>query len=585
MALFRCKICGGDLIFEEGKDICKCEYCGSEQTVPKSTDESRLNLFNRANVLRLKAEFDKAAELYERILEMDETESEAYWGLILCNYGIEYVEDPRTKKMVPTCHRASYDSITSDPDYKKAIRYADVIRKSVYIKDAKLIDTIQKRILDIAEKEDSYDIFICYKEADENGKRTPDSVLANELYHRLRQEGYRVFYAAISLEDKIGEEYEPYVFSALSTSKIMLVVGTKPEYMNSVWVKNEWSRFLKRMKRENGNFANKLLLIPCYKDMDPYELPEEFAHLQAQDLSKLGAVQDIVHAIKKNINNDQIKKKGTIEKDYVLVSHTNVDTLLKRGQMELEDGDFEAADGFYEEALNQDPECAKAYLGKFLAEKELTSLKAFLYEKVDDMVKVSTHMKEACLEEHVHINEMAKNYAVPGYLDEDDIIGMYNFNRMYRSAFEEREKQRNGFLFILEQEKYLKRARQYADGDFEKTLNRDIEDALKILNDRTEKAKRDDEIQKERIRKEYREFIKATDEEVKELHEEALLQKASGKAPKVNYQANETKQEFDYNDIKRLKEHDSDKSGMDGLTALYITIFIVAIILIVFRFI
>ena len=32
------------------------------------------------------------------------------------------------------------------------------------------------------------------------------------------------------------------------------------------------------------------VLIPCYKDMDAYELPEEFAHLQAQDMSKIGFI-------------------------------------------------------------------------------------------------------------------------------------------------------------------------------------------------------------------------------------------------------------------------------------------------------
>ena len=38
-----------------------------------------------------------------------------------------------------------------------------------------------------------------------------------------------------------------------------------------------------------------------YRDMDPYELPEEFAHLQAQDMSKIGFINDIVRGIKKVI--------------------------------------------------------------------------------------------------------------------------------------------------------------------------------------------------------------------------------------------------------------------------------------------
>ena len=76
----------------------------------------------------------------------------------------------------------------------------------------------------------------------------------------------------------------------------MLVVGTKPEYFNAVWVKNEWSRYLKLLKKDR-----KKLLIPCYRDMDPYTLPDEFAHLQSQDMSRIGFIQDLIRGIKKVI--------------------------------------------------------------------------------------------------------------------------------------------------------------------------------------------------------------------------------------------------------------------------------------------
>ena len=64
-------------------------------------------LFNRANVLRMKSEFDKAAEVYEKILQSSDREAEAYWGLILCKYGIEYVENLKTFKRIPSYHQAS----------------------------------------------------------------------------------------------------------------------------------------------------------------------------------------------------------------------------------------------------------------------------------------------------------------------------------------------------------------------------------------------------------------------------------------------------------------------------------------------
>lgn len=367
MALLKCKMCGGDLEIADGISIAECEYCGTKQTVPKAINENLQTLFNRANTLRIKSEFDKAEKIYEKIIQADSKQAEAYWGLILCKYGIEYVDDPATFKKVPTCHRASYDSIIADDDYKSAIENADMTQRGIYEEQAKEIDRIQKDILALAQKEETYDVFLCYKETDANGQRTQDSVIANDIYYQLKQEGLKVFYAAITLEGKLGSAYEPIIFAALNSAKVMLVIGTKPEYFNAVWVKNEWSRYLKIIKKDRSK-----LLIPCYRDMDAYELPEEFAHLQAQDMAKIGFINDIVRGIKKVAKKDEPKQ--TVVKETVVTTspvNANISPLLKRAFMFLEDGDFESADEYCEKVLDQDPENAQAYLGKLMAELEV----------------------------------------------------------------------------------------------------------------------------------------------------------------------------------------------------------------------
>ena len=89
MAVFKCKICGGTLNVSEGATIAECEYCGVKQTLPKLTDERRLNLYDRANHFRRNNDFDKAESIYEQILNEDNTDAEAYWSIVLCHYGIE----------------------------------------------------------------------------------------------------------------------------------------------------------------------------------------------------------------------------------------------------------------------------------------------------------------------------------------------------------------------------------------------------------------------------------------------------------------------------------------------------------------
>ncbi len=366
MSLFKCKMCGGDLEIVEGASIAECEYCGTAQPVPKVVDGNLKNLFNRANALRIKSEFDKAEKIYERIIQADSTQADAYWGLILCKYGIEYVDDPETYEKIPTCHRASYDSVIADDDYKAALANADMSQRILYEKQAHEIDRIQKDILALAQQEEAYDVFICYKETDPSGARTHDSVIANDIYHQLTGEGFKVFYAAITLEGKLGSAYEPIIFAALNSAKVMLAIGTKPEYFTAVWVKNEWSRYLKIVKQDHSK-----LLIPCYRDMDAYELPEEFAHLQAQDMSKIGFINDLIRGIKKVTQKDEPKVvETTVVQQTVVAAGDNPNTasLMKRAFMFLEDGDWASAKEYCEKVLDIDPENAEAYLGKLMAE-------------------------------------------------------------------------------------------------------------------------------------------------------------------------------------------------------------------------
>ena len=107
------------------------------------------------------------------------------------------------------------------------------------------------------------------------------------------------------------------------------------------------------------------LLIPCYQDMDAYELPEEFAHLQAQDMTKIGFIFDIVRGIQKVLRKDSMLESSTSSASSM--EQKTALPLVKRAYMFLEDGEWSKADDFCEQALNIDPENAVAYVGKLMA--------------------------------------------------------------------------------------------------------------------------------------------------------------------------------------------------------------------------
>lgn len=363
--IIKCKMCGGDIDFIPGATYGTCEYCGSTSTIPQAEDENKLNRYNRANHFRRQCEFDKAVAAYEKILEQDDTDAEAHWGAVISRFGIEYVEDPATHQRIPTCHRVQVASILTDEDYLAAVENApDEESCRIYQEEAARIAEIQKGILAISANEKPYDVFICYKETDENGQRTRDSQWAQDVYYGLTEQGLKVFFSRITLEDKLGQQYEPYIFAALNSAKVMVVIGSRPEYFNAVWVKNEWSRYLSLMKHDH-----KRLLIPCYRDMDPYDLPEELSMLQSQDMSKIGFMQDLLRGVQKVMQ--QPTSAPQVVRVETATAETNapgVTSLLKRAALFLEDGDTASAREYYDRVLDIDPECAEAYMGKVCAE-------------------------------------------------------------------------------------------------------------------------------------------------------------------------------------------------------------------------
>ena len=472
MAVFKCKMCGGDLPNIAEGNVVECEYCGSRQTIPTADNEKKVTLFARANRLRFGCEFDKAAGVYESIVAEFPTEAEAYWGLVLCKYGIEYVDDPKTGKKIPTCHRSSFDSVMEDDNFDQACENADAVARKVYRDEAKQIEELRKRIIEVSGKEEPYDIFICYKETDENGSRTLDSVLAQDIYNALTEKGYRVFFARISLEDKLGQEYEPYIFAALNSAKVMLAVGTDYEYYNAVWVKNEWSRYLALIAA-----GQKKALIPCYKNIDAYDMPKEFARLQAQDMGKVGAMQDLLRGIEKIIGGKQEESKPqsagvdvaqivqqVMKQNVSVGGESNAAALLKRGYMALSDGDWEKANEFFDRVLDGDAENAEAYMGKFLARKKKNSMEGWAETFAKQTFQPVTLTLNITDEQQQHIAVAMQQNTVQGYLNSVEISQLYPKKQTYASYVNNAKKNLNRMRKECEGKDFV-RAMQFAQGE------------------------------------------------------------------------------------------------------------------------
>ncbi len=294
--VLNCQCCGAPLKITGS--VCECEYCSSINIIGGAA-ANYINQLNRANKLRQQCEFDPAYNIYDTILSENTPSVDVLWSQALCEYGIEYVPDPVSSKYFPTLHRIKEISFLDSRCFTEAMELANDEQKEQLKKSAEEIERIQKEYLNIAANEKPYDVFICYKETDtKSGEMTEDTKLAEELYFELSNFGFKVFFARETLKDKLSVNYEPYIFAALKSARAMAVIGSKAEYFTSVWVKNEWGRFLKLTETH----PEKKMFFACY---NPEEMPRAFASKQAQLLGEDGAIKNLAANIVKFLAGNQ----------------------------------------------------------------------------------------------------------------------------------------------------------------------------------------------------------------------------------------------------------------------------------------
>lgn len=283
MEILRCVQCKGDIAVEDNGLIGRCLACGSVYYFKTEKNSRIISLLNQANISRLRGDYDGAILAYQIALKEDETDADAYWGITLSTFGIEYVED-KSGKFIPTCRRTIPHSILTDENYLSALRYASHEQSEEFQRQAKEIDELQTAIKEKIKDEQDYDVFLSFKSNDANGNATQDRFIARNIFNELDKRGIRTFFSEVSLKNRLGQDYEPIIYKALYTSKVFILIATQDEYIQSSWVKNEWSRFRDRMTDEGVDNA----AFAVFKDIKLNQLPPIFRN-QGIDLSKYPA--------------------------------------------------------------------------------------------------------------------------------------------------------------------------------------------------------------------------------------------------------------------------------------------------------
>jgi hypothetical protein len=89
-----------------------------------------------------------------------------------------------------------------------------------------------------------FEVFLSFKHGDAERRRTRDAELATEVYDYLSARGLRVFFSAESLREDGVAAFQQEVYAALESCRVLIVVGTSRERLESPWVRHEWHTFL-----------------------------------------------------------------------------------------------------------------------------------------------------------------------------------------------------------------------------------------------------------------------------------------------------------------------------------------------------
>ena len=315
----------------------------------------------------------------------------------------------------------------------------------------------------------------------------------------------------------------------------MLALGTSYDDYNDVWVKNEWNRYLEiAVKNKNK------CLIPCYKDVDEYDIPKEFAGLkvcqlgnddtfnniiaeianvvkpesvnqpesqteqaqvetavQAASTPKPEPVPEKAEPVKEPVQQEDAAESATepaeeIELEEIeVIEPVDINKLLDEGFAAISDKNWKEANKLFFQVLDEEPDNSKAYWGQLLVQQECTNAREMadnLYLQVIGNTSDNTYE----LEIRDRRQEIKDKYPVANLFSEEEYENLFDVHFNYQSGVENTKSAiaANNEHYILSDNELFKRAKQNDDAEvaagieeFVANVNRHLDEILKNVTE------------------------------------------------------------------------------------------------------
>ena len=133
MENIRCKQCGAPLDIRKAVgSVLECENCGTTHTLSRSTDASAVAYLQIGEHELDVCRFDDARDAYAKAASIDKNESEAYFGMALSEFKVQYLKDTVENRLQPICHEVKDNKFVDNRNYQKALELATPAQREVY---------------------------------------------------------------------------------------------------------------------------------------------------------------------------------------------------------------------------------------------------------------------------------------------------------------------------------------------------------------------------------------------------------------------------------------------------------------------
>lgn len=461
-----------------------------EENKDKTGSDELAKTKEQANEFLNSGFYYAAADLYERLLTNNSNDKESHLGVLMAK------NEVKTREELIRYYQNLYLNV--EPEIKEACERNDKAISDIcdeFVIKGYLDEQIILRLCDC---DLTYQSFLSER------KKQKEKIL--ELINNDHELCWLRDHGAEEISD-ILEVYDQRIEEARKKDQEN-ELRIERMYRNSLSDAYEKAKVLYNdaiQKKENDL---KLLMEECEDSNDTEELEELMIRLES--FEEFSDSRSYIELCRKKISKLQNKKTE-------IPSSRKTDELLSLGNSALADGDYSEAFNAYREIISMDPENESGHLGLLKAQcriKDTDDLFAYFKGLFSDDRK---ELLEACEEDRDHLDEMVRRYTVPDYLEKEEILSAYFFDRTYRSSLNNRIRQKERFIEEYENNPSFLFLKEHGSDSIKKR----IQSVYDAYEERIGQARTEDRKQINEISNEYRRFLYKTYSVVKKRYEDA----------------------------------------------------------------